>query len=421
MGIYIQSFAKRSAQLSSDPQAQLVASARRWAQQQGLEDLFFACASEEQPVEVQLCIYTSADAITFNIDAERVDFGTKTSSAGPGYHAAIIDLCDHFGRELGLQWRWDVGGDETGYAVSRDRAVLEDVFLEQLRGFADFWDQSDASLAYVMNLVIGLGGDTPGTVSTPLGLYDLAVLAATAEADDEELRALAPTLYPWWYDTHTALFWAQTLRAMLWTEAVWRSPDTPWETHIHAAAAALAAKIASRQETCPTDLRQALQQLQQSIAADHPVPGHIGYRRRLITVQLTGYWSIQVPGHYREALENEGETVCLWDDHESIRSSSWRLAGKAGSDWPGSLKGHTEAVTSTHAFRLPTTAQPAEEGWRIVFGECVARSVAGEEHLLIVSITSELQEAALLQRLRALLHEVVFQPPAPLSQPDADA
>lgn len=423
MGIYIQSFCARSEKLSTEPQTRLIESARRWAKNEGLEDLFFAVSGETPPA-AHIIICPQADFITFTIGPSRIDFGIKTSTAGPRFHAAVVSLCDHMADELDLDWRWDAGGDGAQYATVRNYSTLASAFLDQLRGHMDVWSARAPDIAFAMNLTSGLGGNAIGTIATPLGERNIRDLLETANTPDHELTAVASTLYPWWCDVKDARFWIECLRSLLWAEVEWRRPDTDYERYIHAAAFASAMQIAKRKVACPADLEQALAQLRASIEQDRPVEGEIGYRRRTRTTDLSDYWRVIAPGHYRNTSERNGETTCLSTSEEELRFTPLRFrpSGAENDLWLQKLQQSPDQHASTHRFRIDTNASKTRDGWGyLALGACLSLAEDGDIRLMIVSMTSQLEPPELIARLQSVFHDISFQEPPSLPDKALDA
>lgn len=78
----------------------------------------------------------------------------RRANAGPGYHAAIVDMLDHLVAKLSLQWDWqhDGASDKAGYANQRDfgavQTVHERVFLSLMQIAQKMEDGSSTGFAY---------------------------------------------------------------------------------------------------------------------------------------------------------------------------------------------------------------------------------------------------------------------------------
>lgn len=418
MGIYVQSFAASPTGIAPRQLADaLVRAAAAWAAERDISELFYAAPNDER---AWLSFYPPCGGIAFRITDGRVSFDAKTSIAGPGYHAALIELCDHLARDLGLAWRWEAGGDQTGYAQHRDRAALERAFEDQFFAFCAFYrDSARPNAHHALNLSEGLAIDGADGVATPLGPMPLDFFL---EAGTAERRESAPEIYPWWdEDSSGDAFWRNALRSILWTEAEWRAPQRPWEEHVHASAFA-----AARRCTHAPEIEAAVKELtelaQSSIEDGHvPAPGGIGWGRVSRAFFLPGPWRINLPGYYVETIENDGGTTCLWFGDEEVRGSSFTLTLKEPGvlAWDKALADAAEHAAATHRFRMAHPRASSVEGFWTAKAECQVIDASGQGQLLILSLFSRAQN--LLPRLEALARDVWFDPPPPRAAKQGDA
>jgi hypothetical protein len=390
VGIYVQGYATFPASLQDGIAEQLLGSARSWAAEQGLNELFYGASTE---AGIWISFYPPAGEIEFEIEPGGIGFGVKTSIAGPGYHAALVDLCDHLQIELGIVWRWEGGGDQTNYAVHRSLAELQEDFLDQLFAHCEFLKEDMGSeVRHAFNLPEGWAMDGYEGVATPLGPVAarrfLDVLDVPSDAE-----TLAKRLYPWWGREIDQAFWVSALRALLWTDVRWRGARTRWETHVHSAALTLGERLRS---VLDAPMRQAVTELA-SLSRDGesfivPSRDGIGYLRRKRAFFLTGNWRIDLPGYYIEQLEDEGNTVCLWFGAEEIRGSSFALTPKSGETnelvWGTELAGQPDRRGNGFTYRLDPTSRPSttDAGFYHTTGEFQAMDANGSLHLLILSL-----------------------------------
>lgn len=106
--------------------------------QNKLFDAILAALKSSLPVELQKSVFSSTielncmnvelhpaeEPVEFTIDNGTLKFSAKTNSAGPGYHAYLVDTLETVERQLGLTWNWSDGsddmGDETSFHSTRD-------------------------------------------------------------------------------------------------------------------------------------------------------------------------------------------------------------------------------------------------------------------------------------------------------------
>jgi hypothetical protein len=375
MGIYVQSSADLPANASAlQLSASLKTCAARWAASRGLESLFFAGKATESGIPI--CFYPPGGSIDFKMADGRVSFDIKTSIGGPGFHAALIDLCYALQAELGLRWRWDDDADETGYALNRDLDALYREFEALFSGLCDTVASDPEVKTWVLNLAWGLARDGADGIATPMGILPAALFRDALADRPRNLAAGAACFFPWWQAGTDDAFWPRTLRAMLWADAEWRAPQTPWETYIHGAIFAVRQRLGA---TLEGDLRTAVLDLERAISSGAApaaaAPADIGWRRRKREFMLPGPWRITLPGQYIEESEDDGSTICLWFGSEEIRGSSFTVTVTETGDfqWSKSLQHSVDQMTAhgeSCVYRLPRVAEPLAEaigGSQVIF------------------------------------------------------
>jgi hypothetical protein len=417
MGIYVQSFADLpGAAPEQGWLSHVIALSRTWAAQRGLEEFFYASCNGE---EAHVTFYPVGGTFMFKIDGDRISLESKTSIAGPAFHAALIDLCDSLERSLFTRWRWDAGGDESEYALHRDRARLERAFIKQFEAYCDLYRRKgDSEEAFVLNLPTDLafGGHTG--VATPTGPFPLAHFIYDDPAESE---AKAKTVFPWWNSALDEAFWQSTLKALLWSEVEWRTPRTPWETFVARAALHAFTRI----KTSPTleiGLAAAeLLGLQRSTDHQPPKADAPGWRRRPRGYYLPGPWRIVLPGYYADDLEDDGQTTCVWFGDEEVRGSSFTLSLKTPGviPWSKAYEDSEEVACRRYKYRLRPPQASQVEGFSIAFAECHALDDEGLGQVLTLSLFSSREDP--LQRLDELARAVFFDPPQALRSTRGDA
>ncbi|MEC7291456.1 MAG: hypothetical protein VXW22_15335, partial [Pseudomonadota bacterium] len=275
--------------------------AKAWSEANEFGPLF---RSELQSERSLNCAFIPlADWIRFDLSNDGVAVGFRSSTAGPGYHAAVITMLDHLANELHLSWDWGGVGemctDETGYAVSRN---IEDLQSEMLRFFqvlmesAAEHDQNGSSLC----IPYGLGQDRD-EVSCPLGPRPKDWPASVVSANESELVAEAMGFFPWWNMERDHRFWENMLVGTLWQNAQWRAPVTEEEKNTIVAIAHMNEKLRAFELPLNPKIQLAVDELAQAVQSDEPPgPQGIGYRRGFIDHNPFPGWNISLPGYLRE-------------------------------------------------------------------------------------------------------------------------
>jgi hypothetical protein len=431
VGIYIQGLARRKhAVLPGDApfHEQLAAAFTDWAQSRGIADITHVGVSG--PSRVVVTVYPPAGPLAFTVDETTVGFDTKTSVAGPGYHAAVVDLCDALARALGLQWLWSLpegrSGDDTGYAADRDSAWLEREFVSQFVALVQSASERASGASSAINLPEDLVcAPEQGGVAAPLGPVDQEAWSALLHADADEQATAAREFYPWWEGSESSAFWTKTCLAMLWTEAVWRAPRNDWQKFVHGAifSAADRARDLNAPSALPSRIDNAICELRQAIDNDVPASlGGVGYRRGLVAFHLFESWWIEAPGHL--IVEAEGtDTVCLWFGGFALRATSFTVTKKdpgAPTSWPNDLADAEEREAGAFRRRVAWRARrtKADDAWFALAG-CV-RDEGGRVEKLLLSLTSD-DESTHITKLHQLVGGVRFWPPQTPAHSEADA
>lgn len=421
MGIYVQSYAELPPAIGSSIRARLVESARQWANAKGLSGLFYAIPYDDG---ARICFYPPTGSVSFFVESQRLSFDAKTSIAGPGFHAALIDLCDRIAADLRIIWRWDAGGDETGFATHRDRAHLERSFVDQFFAFCETYKTKQMGSAHALNLATDLALATTNGIATPMGVLSREFFVEAVESAN---AGAARELFPWWEDAINSEFWINTLRATVLTEVEWRQPRGPWETFIHSACAHCKSAAMETGATPSQDVLEAIKELDGILALPNnsfvaPSPSLAGYKRRRRGYFLPGDWRIAMPGYYIDQLENDNTTSCIWFGDEEVRGNSFSMRLDVPTyTWDKRFGDQTETQTSTHSFKVDLEVKATSDGWGwIGFAHCVARPAEDAVELLVLSLTTK-ERGSIDARLRQLCRDAWYQRPQALPKTVADA
>lgn len=316
---------------------QVDAQARHWAKAAGLESFYESSFASDRSLAVTLV--PAADAISFDLSQAGLGVGLRTSTAGPGYHAAVIDLLDALAETCGLAWDWgqqaDRSFDETGYAVTRDFAALQQEHAGFLRDLMEASLESGADSG-AFCVPWGLGIDEEG-LACPLGIKPIAWRLAVSEAKQATRLTLASEFFPWWTREIDAAFFENMLRCLLWQHVEWRQPQTPHESRILLMIEEAAARLKDIAGRIPADLREALKELDEAVRSDKaPASTGIGYRRRAVLRELFDSWHVSLPGTLVEDIADDGTTAQFIGPRYALRASAItvKTSGDKPVHWP---------------------------------------------------------------------------------------
>jgi hypothetical protein len=419
VGIYVQSFAD----LPHVPPdggwpARVVEIAQTWAARRGLAPLLYGVARDEA---AYISFFPPCGTIEFKTADDRISFDVKTSVGGPGFHAALITLCDAIAESTPLRWRWDAGGDETGFASHRDRSALEKAFVDQFEAFCDNYRRTPGSedRSFLLNLPTDLAFGKFNGVATPMGPLSLRHFTENDPSLGER-RELA--IFPWWDDALNDKFWRRLVQTMLWSEVEWRAARSPWEKYVRDVTiyGAKQTKLSEEFANAAAEF-EALQSIEDFTP---PSAEGIGWRRRERGYYLPGPWRLIMPGYYIDQIEDDGSTTCVWFGDEEVRGSSLSVTPKIPGEigWSGRFSDAAEYDAKYYRFRLDPKPAPSADnpGFGTVWAECQAFDKHGQGQILMLSVFAPITDN-LPKRLEEIARSVFFDPPQALPPTPRDA
>ncbi|SIO18133.1 hypothetical protein SAMN05444166_2858 [Singulisphaera sp. GP187] len=297
-------------------------------------------------------LHPSAEEVALIVpEPGRVVASGKTSTVGPGYHIVVADFMRRLGEAVGIVWDGpddEAGtGDETGYFHEGDETAVETEFLQWLRQVASIVAEKLSEDYQEMMVSMPIGHRYPGhgPLITPLGPRTLEWVQAVASDPTQGID-----LFPWWSKERDARFFLGRALCRIWKEVRWRTPLTEVEATLlmsvhrdlaraHDLDPSLDYPWREWEELIdyleefhddPSIVRADLVQAVTHNAAKAPESRRIGYRRLPVEVELTGGWSIKVPGAMSEEWDENG-TWSGWDGQRTVWFSSCTMTKHDGS------------------------------------------------------------------------------------------
>ncbi|MFW6051644.1 MAG: hypothetical protein ACODAU_10740 [Myxococcota bacterium] len=281
-------------------------------------------------VRIRLCPVQEGFEIALSKQA--VVCTARTSGAGPGYHAVVVDLLDTLAEELGVHWH--DARDDTGYFEHRDFGRLQLAMAHSLRelastivrgreppegGHALFLDIPDRPLADAFAV-------------SPMGEWGRTWFEEVAEADDRVLQERAAELYPWWERGLGPRVLRNLALSTCWVHVPWTRPAGELERAAYEAA--LGAAERARREgglELPGALESELRRVMGTDVDEVPAEEGIGFRRRVMVRPLAGRWTMKLPGYYHAgAGGDDAERVYFFRDRVvRARSSAFQARGES--------------------------------------------------------------------------------------------
>jgi hypothetical protein len=279
-------------------------------------------------------LFSGEENVVLRVVDDRLECTAKTSSAGPGYHAHVLELLEHLGVQLELEWREEEeGGDETGFFKKRAFPELQLEMANWLRQVArQTRDQADR---FTPPLLLALSTDfrprSSALAVSQMGEWSRAWIERVAGAADTELLDLAGQFFPWWEEGVTARVLRGLALSRCWVDLRWMVPDDERERDLCRSVLECFTRARSLDPSVALP-DEAIAELQALLApaAEHRKPGPegLGFRRRPMLRPLTGGWGIEVPGYFAEWLEDDGGTQVFSFGGRKVRGSSMSLESK---------------------------------------------------------------------------------------------
>jgi hypothetical protein len=348
----------------------------------------------ERSTEVH--VHPAEEPVRFRIsDNGEPSVSARTSSAGPGYHAFIVEQLDACAALAGVRWTWmddqNNPGDETGYANNRDLNALQHAMLSWLTELAKILLERPVRGA---GIALPLHTDAtldPAFAFSPMGAWPRRFFDELLTADDTSQRHAGHRFFPWWDLERDAAKWANVARVLGMHEVTWSAPATDDEVRSQTIAlfALERAKLLDPLVPCPSGWLDDLRDLNSDrVALDaEPDPNRMGFRRRPMRRRLPGGWSIDLPGWYHRTWE-EGQPV-FWHGPHTVHISvfSYTPDGRPASDWLPPL----ERLSGSGELQRLVRDQDAEPGHALlrndpIDGLLIQGFVAGARNILLVTV-----------------------------------
>jgi len=289
---------------------------------------------EEEDGVLYLQLHPAEEPVRLVLDGALLQASAKTSSAGPGYHAWLVDLLDEVGNRSGLSWNWaDVGngvGDETGFRETYDYTRLQSAMAQWLRALGrTLLEQAGPVGPMALSLPVGESVVSDAFAVSPMGYWSRDWFSDLVEADEAALHRAAATFFPAWHPREDARYWERCGRALGWYGVRWVPPENENEVRLYKATLgcfARAHEIDPGLDLPEAEIRELWDLLSGTAPARPPGPDGMGFRRGLMNRRLGGDWWAQIPGYFAQMHRNDGGTVVYYYGDRSIHATSMRAA-----------------------------------------------------------------------------------------------
>ena len=248
------------------------------------------------------------------------------------------------GEKLNLKWVWnDEGediGDETNYFQTRNFKTLQISMLEWLKSVAKA--VLDLGKDDSLNIKVSMPCKYPSIVGdyffmSPLGFFSRDWLQEIVTCELSDLIGKGVNFFPWWEKDCGADFYYKCGLTTAWIDLPWHTYDSDYELEQYQFVLDCfkRAKELDRNIQLPeTEIELIRLYMKNDIAAPAPEPEGIGFHKRMMIMNTTGEWTIQIPGYYYHLVENDGEIVVFWFGGRTIRINSMSIKDPNGQSVP---------------------------------------------------------------------------------------
>jgi hypothetical protein len=248
----------------------------------------------------------------------------RTNSAGPGYHAYLIELMD------GLGVKPTEVDDETGYYETRDFSALQGKMTEWLEAISSILIEQSNKNPDASNLMVSLPIDW---CAEPCGHFACCPLGYFEKDFFERVPSnqnAGAEFFIWWNKIQDALFFKNFALSMIVQNINWLPPETDYEKQIFSSTLTC---LETAYNLCSNMQYPAAEWIElASLLGDvslietlksrfaHTGESTLGYKRGNI-ISTIGGWKFTHNGKMYFEHDNDG-TLVWWDNDRTIRAST---------------------------------------------------------------------------------------------------
>lgn len=289
-----------------------------------------------------LSFYPAEEDVAFFVNNDNyLICSAKTSSAGPGYHAFLVNMLETIGLETNLEWIWHDEEkdfiDETDYFPKKDFSSLQAAMITHLHAISNHLVEHDDLSNIALSLPMHLSIVHSHYAASPLGFWEKKFFEEVSrlQKEDGHLLKYAEQFFPWWDEEIDAEFWKNLALVQMWLNVPWH-PAVPGQTQsMHDLSLALDCLLkAQKLDTQINIPEQEMQEIKgllsiNDLGVDYPIPDQnkIGYKRLPIRKPLTGGWSVITPGFFYKTTEDDHSTIIFYYDTKTVRGCSVSFEG----------------------------------------------------------------------------------------------
>lgn len=266
-----------------------------------LERMMLAFVEAEDSLAVHL--HPAAGPVIFRASEDALTAQGDTSSAGPGYHAWLVDLLQDMDWRTGISWDW-TNADDTQYQKHRDFARLREQMADALTSeAAALLNLAETNPGATLPLLMPAGASLPveGFAAAPMGHWSQGWLKALATAQGEQALNAAAEFFAAWDDRDCARYWLGRGMASAWLTMRWVSPASEEEEALYKATLGCFARAREIDPdiALPEEEAKEIWTLLNDGGEDGPpAPWGTGFRRVATIRRFGNGWRANIPGFY---------------------------------------------------------------------------------------------------------------------------
>lgn len=280
-------------------------------------------------------LHPAEEPVEFSFNGDSLVCSAKTNSAGPGFHAFLVELLEQIAPQCGLEWQWaaEEEGDDTGYYQQRNFSDLQEQMIIWLQRVAQDIVTSEDYRHVAISLPLNYTVEGEYCVISSMGYWSRDWFKEIVDTPASELSAHGDQFFPWWDKEMGARFWLNCGCVKAWVDLPWHAPQDHTELERYNLALACFDRARSLDPAIAlpeSEIKEIRELISRNDPALRPAESGLGFKRKLMRRPITGDWTITIPGYYYDDLEDEDGTAVYWFDGRSIRGSSITVAGIEG-------------------------------------------------------------------------------------------
>lgn len=345
--------------------------------------------------EINLWLHPGEEPVFVTLENDRtVEFAARTSSAGPGYHAWLVETLKRAAEDLSLEWQPSSleAGDETDYFGSGDFISLKAQMLEWLQATCQQMHQIGAAPDTRMRLSMDTETifDMPGLVHTQLGPRDEAWISRMITDPD------GGDFWPWPDAGFGPTYSVGLAKLYMWNDVRWRSPVNDEERSLLNEVNELLANAYSQSYYAIPwrEWREIRSLLQVRGDVDGEIDRRamedsgplIGYRRFPVKYRLFG-WQVTLDGDLATEWDDKG-TFTAYDSGRWLGLSFYKQEGEAVLPDLSEFEGETIPAPDSAADSVSRLDWEGDDtGW------VLKSAFAAEDRAIILTMVAESRES----------------------------